>query len=116
MTCEPLVHALGCETPRTMRELLDVATQYATGEEVIQANFSYRKPRVLTTSVVVTVPMIPAHLNDAATGETWTKSTARRRWSPRPTPPRDLSPTGALHTWNISRRRSSPPVCSMGSE
>jgi hypothetical protein len=35
MTCEALVHALGRETLRTMRKLLDVATQYATGEEVV---------------------------------------------------------------------------------
>ena len=39
-TYEALIHALGCETPRTTRELLDIATQYATGEEAIQANFS----------------------------------------------------------------------------
>ena len=31
-TCKALIHALGCETPCMMRELLDVATQYATGE------------------------------------------------------------------------------------
>jgi hypothetical protein len=31
---------LGHETKRTTRELLDVATQYATGEEAVQANFS----------------------------------------------------------------------------
>ena len=40
MTGEALIHALGRETPRTMQELLDVATQYATGEEAIQDNFS----------------------------------------------------------------------------
>ena len=39
-TCEALINALGCETPGTMRELLDVATKYTTGEEVVQANFS----------------------------------------------------------------------------
>ena len=40
MTYEALVHALSHETPRTMRELLDVATKYATTEEAVQANFS----------------------------------------------------------------------------
>ena len=35
MTYEALINALGHETPRTMRELLDIATQYATGEEVV---------------------------------------------------------------------------------
>jgi hypothetical protein len=40
MTYEELVHALSRETLRTMRELLDVATQYATGKEAVQANFS----------------------------------------------------------------------------
>jgi hypothetical protein len=46
MTYEALVHALGCETLRTTRELLDVATQYATGEEVLQANFSSKAKAV----------------------------------------------------------------------
>jgi hypothetical protein len=40
MNCEALIHVLGRETPRTMRELLDVTTQYATSEEAVQANFS----------------------------------------------------------------------------
>ena len=40
MTCEALIHTLSRETPRTIRELLDITTQYATGEEVVQANFS----------------------------------------------------------------------------
>jgi hypothetical protein len=34
-TCEALIHTLGCETPRTMRELLDIATQYAIGKEAV---------------------------------------------------------------------------------
>jgi hypothetical protein len=42
MTCEALIHMLGRETPCMMRELLDVATQYATSEEVVQANFNGR--------------------------------------------------------------------------
>ena len=33
MSYEALIHALSRETPRTMWELLDVATQYATSEE-----------------------------------------------------------------------------------
>jgi hypothetical protein len=39
-TCKALIHTLGHETPHTMRELLDVVTQYATSEEAVQANFS----------------------------------------------------------------------------
>jgi hypothetical protein len=35
MTCEALVHGPSLETPRSTRELLDVTTQYATGEEAI---------------------------------------------------------------------------------
>ena len=35
MTCKALIHALGRETPRMTREPLDVATRYATGEEVV---------------------------------------------------------------------------------
>jgi hypothetical protein len=34
-TYEALVLVLGCETPSMMWELLDIATQYATGEEAI---------------------------------------------------------------------------------
>jgi hypothetical protein len=40
MTCKALVHMLGHETPRTMQELLDITTQYSTGEEVVEAIFS----------------------------------------------------------------------------
>ena len=39
-TYEALVHALSRETPCMMRELLDVAAQYATSEETVQADFS----------------------------------------------------------------------------
>jgi hypothetical protein len=39
-TCEALVPVLSRETPRMTWELLDIATQYATGEEAIQTNFS----------------------------------------------------------------------------
>jgi hypothetical protein len=35
MTCEALIHALGRETLCTTRELLDVTTKYATGEEAV---------------------------------------------------------------------------------
>jgi hypothetical protein len=42
MTYEEFIHALGRKTPCTMQELLDVATQYAIGEEVVQANFSQK--------------------------------------------------------------------------
>jgi hypothetical protein len=31
---------LGCKNSHTTWELLDIATQYAIGEEVVQANFS----------------------------------------------------------------------------
>jgi hypothetical protein len=35
MTCEVLIHALSHKTPRTTQELLDITTQYTTGEEVV---------------------------------------------------------------------------------
>ena len=35
MTCESLIHKLGCLKPRTTRDLLDVATNHASGEEVV---------------------------------------------------------------------------------
>ena len=39
-TYKVLIHALGCETPCTTWELLDITTKYATGEKAVQANFS----------------------------------------------------------------------------
>ena len=39
MTNEALVHELGHSKPRTMRELLDLATSHAFGLEAVQAIF-----------------------------------------------------------------------------
>jgi hypothetical protein len=39
MTCRTLVHELGCEQPRTTKELLDIATWHASGEEAIGDTF-----------------------------------------------------------------------------
>jgi hypothetical protein len=36
-TCKSLVHKLSCRKPRTTRELLDIATNHASGEEVVGA-------------------------------------------------------------------------------
>ena len=38
-TCESLVHKLGCRGPRTTKELLDIATSHASGEEAVGAIF-----------------------------------------------------------------------------
>ena len=38
-TCESLVHKLGHKGPRTTKELLDIATSHASGEEAIGAIF-----------------------------------------------------------------------------
>jgi hypothetical protein len=38
-TCKELVHELGCKGPHTTRELLDIATNFASGEEAIGAIF-----------------------------------------------------------------------------
>ena len=40
MTYESLIHKLGCLKPRTTRNLLDVATNHASGEEVVGAVFN----------------------------------------------------------------------------
>ena len=40
MTYESLIHKLGCLKPRTIRDLLDVATNHTSGEEAIGAIFS----------------------------------------------------------------------------
>jgi hypothetical protein len=39
-TCETLVHKLGCKRPRTTRELLDIATSHASGEEAVGVIFN----------------------------------------------------------------------------
>ena len=41
MTCKSLVHKLGCKDPRTTKELLDIATSHALGEEVVGAIFDH---------------------------------------------------------------------------
>ncbi|XP_066361161.1 uncharacterized protein [Miscanthus floridulus] len=38
-TCESLVHKLGRKGPRTTKELLDITTSHASGEEVVKAIF-----------------------------------------------------------------------------
>jgi hypothetical protein len=38
-TCKELIHKLGRKGPRTTRELLDIATNFASGEEAVGAIF-----------------------------------------------------------------------------
>ena len=40
ITCESLIHKLGCLKPRITRDLLDVATNHVSGEEVVKAVFN----------------------------------------------------------------------------
>ena len=40
MTCESLIHKLGCLKPRTTRDLLDVATNHASSEAAVRVVFS----------------------------------------------------------------------------
>ena len=40
MTYESLIHKLGCLKPHTTHDLLDVATNHASGEEVVGAVFN----------------------------------------------------------------------------
>jgi hypothetical protein len=39
-TCKSLVHKLGCQKPCTTRELLDIATNHASGEEMVGKVFT----------------------------------------------------------------------------
>jgi len=39
-TCESLVHKLGCKGPRNTKELLDIATSHASGEEAVGVSFN----------------------------------------------------------------------------
>ena len=40
MTYESLIHKLGCLKPHTTRDVLDVATNHASSEEVVRAVFN----------------------------------------------------------------------------
>jgi hypothetical protein len=39
-TCTTLIHHLGCRTPRTTRELLDIATNHVDGEEAVMVTLN----------------------------------------------------------------------------
>ena len=39
-TCESLIHKLDCLKPRTTRDLLDITTNHASGEEAVGAVFN----------------------------------------------------------------------------
>ena len=39
MHCKTLVHKLGCQKPRTTHELLEIATNHASGEETVGTVF-----------------------------------------------------------------------------
>jgi hypothetical protein len=40
MTCTTLIHRLGRRTPRTTRELLNIATNHTDGEEAVTATLN----------------------------------------------------------------------------
>ena len=44
-SCKSLVHKLGCQKPRTIHELLDIATNHASSEEADGAIFVRDQPR-----------------------------------------------------------------------
>jgi hypothetical protein len=44
-TCKELVHELGCKGPHTTRELLDIATNFASDEEAVGAIFHDTKEK-----------------------------------------------------------------------
>jgi hypothetical protein len=39
MSCQTLVHELNCDQSKTMKELHDIATRHASGEEAVRAIF-----------------------------------------------------------------------------
>jgi hypothetical protein len=42
-TSETLVHKLGCKSPRTTKELLDIVMTHTLGEDAVGAIFNHRK-------------------------------------------------------------------------
>ena len=61
-TYESLIHKLGCLKPRTTRDLLDVATNHASGEEVVRQPLLGLLARVISRGdhrgVVRSVPIL----------------------------------------------------------
>jgi len=68
-----LIHKLGCLNPRTTRDLLDVATNHASGEEAVRAVFSDEWDRG------------KAKREDPAEGPFTQKGTKRKKDQRRPT-------------------------------
>ena len=48
MSCKTLVHKLGCQKSHTTRELMDITTNYASGEEAVGAVFVRDQPAAKT--------------------------------------------------------------------
>ena len=113
MSSEALVHALSHRTPRTTWELLDVTTQYATGKEAVQSNFSGKAKTVghLSGGDGGDKPA-SSHRHRDKRNKDWKHR--GRRWWPWPIVLSGFSPAGTAHTLSTSTRRSRPPALSTG--
>ena len=112
-SCEALVHTLSHGTPRTTWELLDVTTQYATGKEAVQSNFSGKAKTVghLSGGDGGDKPA-SSHRHRDKRNKDWKHR--GRRWWPWPIVLLGFSPVGAVHARNTSRKCLSPPAHSTG--
>jgi hypothetical protein len=52
MTCRTLVHELGHDQPKTTKELLDITTQHASGEEAVGATFVLGNTKTTMSSII----------------------------------------------------------------
>jgi hypothetical protein len=102
-TCEAFVHTLSHETPCTTRGLLDIATQYATSEEAIQANFSDKVKAAghLSGRDINDDPALSQHRRDK-------RNKKGRRWWPWLTTPPGLSPRHGAHPEHFEKALEAP--------
>jgi hypothetical protein len=87
-TSKELIHELGCKGPHTTRELLDIATNFASGEEAVGAIFhdtkgKEKRRRTLTRVAPATTPRRRRRLSSCARPPLWLPLSAR---TPEPLP------------------------------
>jgi hypothetical protein len=67
-TCESLVHKLGHKSPQTMKELLDIATSHASGEEAVGAIFDCSWGKVKRRTLVKAASTAPKRKRKTGSG------------------------------------------------
>jgi hypothetical protein len=80
-TCKSLVHKLGCVKMKSTKELLDITTNHASGEEAVSAIFVKEKTNMLTTMLSRDLIVARRRSNVAGSVAVKTTTTMTRGWS-----------------------------------